>query len=421
MPKFVNAPGRFDRVPRLVAKDAARFTALEDVVAVAVTEVANSERAAALAVDGWTLHHHGGAGIGECAILTQDRHYPTIHASTVLQLTDGGGKARLKHPLYARAVVAETKSGHVQVVTNAHLPAHLEGLWALVPMSSRLRVKRLMKTGNPRVRMWLSAVAEWRKQVMDLAATYHADDVVVLADWNLNGHKKWVQQVAAKVWPGMATVVPSKADLGSRRAVGWALTSMKPHGTTTLKQASSDHKANVFELTHVNVEPVKAPPEKAPDPFAKCTYNGALMDNKTKVAIQTGERKLGYSLTILQGCYHPGVSQSAGTHDGGGVIDFAPYEHARKVRVFREMGWFIWHRLPIPGVWGEHIHGGIRNHGTLSPSAKAQQRDYDGHPPLDGLADHARDETWHPSPPVGFDYTAAWRALQKPAAKKAAK
>ena len=421
MPKYVNAPGRFDRKPRLVAKDAAHLAGLTGVVAVGFTEMANSERAAALVVDGWTLHHHGGVGVGECAILTKDAHFPTIHASTAVQLTDGGGRARLKHPLYARVVVAETQHGHVQVLTECHLPAHLEGLWAAVPMSSRLRVKRLMRSGSPRVRIWLAAVAEWRRQVHDLAAEYHADDIVVMGDWNLNGHRKWVRQVARRVWPGMGLAVPKGADLGARRAVGWVLTTMDAASVRTVVQASSDHKADVFDLSHVNAAPVKrTAPLTPPDPFERCTYNGALMDQKTKTFIQTLERDLGYSLTILQGCYNPGgVSASAGTHDGGGVVDLAPFDWQRKVHAARKRGGFYWHRLPIPGLWGEHIHGGIRNHGRLSPAAAAQQRDYDGNPPLDGLADHARDNTWHPDPPVGFDYAAAWKALQKPPAKKA--
>lgn len=415
MPKYVNAPGRFDTTPALVGKDVARWTDLPGAVVDMATEMANAKRAAALEVDGWTLHHHGGAGVGECAILTKDAQFSTVLHSGAIQIHPGGMRGRLKHPVFARVVIAETRAGHVQLLTNAHLPAHLEGLWAAVPMSSRLRVKRLLKTGNPRIRAWLAAVQSWRAQVHDLAAEYHVDDIVIGGDWNLDGHKKWVRDLVGKMWPGLAMVVPSRADLGRKRAVGWGLTTMKPADISTLKAASSDHKANVFDLAHVNVHPVKKPPEHAPDPFEKCTYNGALMDQKTKAFVQACEKALGYSLTILQGCYHPGVSQSAGTHDGGGVIDLAPFDWQNKVRTVRAKGAFGWHRTPIPGVWGEHIHFGIRNHGTLSPSAKAQQRDYDGDPPLDGLADHARDNTWHPSPPVGFDYTAAWRALQKPA------
>jgi len=421
MPKFVNAPGRFDKRPGLVADDTARLTAIDGVVVDMVTEMADPDRAAALEVDGFTVHHHGGPGIGECAILTKDAHFPTILADKALKLTEGGGKARLSKPLYARAVVAETKAGHVQVITNCHLPAHLEGIWAAIPMPDRLRVKRLMKGGNPRIRAWLEAVAEWRTQTTQLAAHHHADDIVVGGDWNVDVNKKWVRHLLEKVWPGLNIAEPAKGDLG-RRKIGFVLTSMKVEGAETLKQASSDHKANVFDLAHVNVRPVKKTPATPPPAFDHVTYNGALMDNKTMTFVQTMESHLGYSLTILQGCYNPGgVSQSAGTHDGGGVVDLAPFDHDRKVHVARMLGGFYWHRLPIPGVWGEHIHGGIRNHGTLSPSAKAQQRNYDGDPPTDGLADQAIDPTWHPDPPVGFDYAQAWHDLHKPAKKTTAK
>lgn len=139
--------------------------------------------------------------------------------------------------------------------------------------------------------------------------------------------------------------------------------------------------------------------------FEHVFYHGKLMDRKTMQFLQAMEAELGYELTILQGCYNPGgVSASGGTHDGGGVIDLAPNDHRRKVHVARKLGAFAWYRPTIPGVWNSHIHFGIRNHGRLSEAAQAQQRDYDGDPPRNGLADHAIDNLWHPNPPVTFEY-----------------
>lgn len=141
------------------------------------------------------------------------------------------------------------------------------------------------------------------------------------------------------------------------------------------------------------------------DAFEKVYFRGKLMDNKTKAFLEAMEERLGYELTVVQGCYNAGgVSASAGTHDGGGVVDLAAWDHERKVRVARELGAFAWFRPDLPGVWGEHIHLGIRNHGRLAPAAQAQQRDYDAKPPRNGLASHASDNTWHPSPPVEFKY-----------------
>lgn len=141
------------------------------------------------------------------------------------------------------------------------------------------------------------------------------------------------------------------------------------------------------------------------DAFDKVTYRGRLMDRKTQAFLKAMEDRLGYPLTVVQGCYNPGgVSASAGTHDGGGVVDLVSWDAKRKVRVARELGAFAWFRPDLPGVWGEHIHLGVRSHGRLSSAAKNQQADYDGSPARNGLASNAVDRTWHPDPPVTFKF-----------------
>lgn len=145
----------------------------------------------------------------------------------------------------------------------------------------------------------------------------------------------------------------------------------------------------------------------ATDAFDKVTFRGRLMDRKTMAFLQAMEKKLGYPLTVVQGCYNAGgVAASAGTHDGGGVVDLVSWDAKRKVKTARELGAFAWFRPDLPGVWGEHIHLGIRSHGRLSPSAKDQQTAYDGNPARNGLANNAIDRTWHPDPPVTFAYRA---------------
>ena len=143
------------------------------------------------------------------------------------------------------------------------------------------------------------------------------------------------------------------------------------------------------------------------DAFDKVTYRGRLMDRKTMAFLRAMEDKLGYPLTVIQGCYNGGaVSASAGTHDGGGVVDLVSWDAKRKVRAARELGAFAWFRPDLPGVWGEHIHLGVRSHGKLSSAAKAQQTAYDGDPARNGLASNAVDRTWHPDPAVTFRYQA---------------
>lgn len=141
------------------------------------------------------------------------------------------------------------------------------------------------------------------------------------------------------------------------------------------------------------------------DAFEKVTYRGRLMDRKTMAFCQAMEAALGYPLTIVQGCYNPGgVTASGGTHDGGGVFDLAAYDWQRKVKVAADLGGFPYHRTYIQGLWGEHVHIGIRDHGRLSQAAQAQQRDWDHHPPLDALVDHAVWRGYHPGKQITFQY-----------------
>ena len=130
----------------------------------------------------------------------------------------------------------------------------------------------------------------------------------------------------------------------------------------------------------------------------RCIYHGKLMDYETAAFIMAAEARLGYDLTIVQGCYNPGgVKASAGTHDGGGVFDLAPWDWQRKVRVCRELGAAAWHRTAIPGLWGEHIHVVIRNHPTLSLAAAQQQHYFDQKPRKNGLAGEAVDPDQYPT------------------------
>jgi hypothetical protein len=86
--------------------------------------------------------------------------------------------------------------------------------------------------------------------------------------------------------------------------------------------------------------------------------NGSEMvtNARTAAMLRRVEDRLGYQLTIAQGSYHVGVAASAGTHDGGGCVDLAPFDAANKVRACRLEGFAAWHRLAIPNVWPEHIH-----------------------------------------------------------------
>lgn len=134
-----------------------------------------------------------------------------------------------------------------------------------------------------------------------------------------------------------------------------------------------------------------------PLPYDITTHDGKRVDWLTKAALLAAEKRLGYKLTVAQGSYNAGrVAASAGTHDGGGVIDLVAFDHERKVRVLRSIGFAAWYRPELPGVWGPHIHAVLIGNARLSDSARRQVAAYrDGR---DGLANNNPDPTWRPNP-----------------------
>lgn len=130
-------------------------------------------------------------------------------------------------------------------------------------------------------------------------------------------------------------------------------------------------------------------------PYDKTTHGGKVVDVLTAQALLAVERILGYELTIVQGSYHKGVGASAGTHDGGGVVDLAPADWEKKVRALRKVGFAAWYRPARPGVWGAHIHAVLIGNRQLSPSAQGQVIDYRNK--RNGLADNGLDDfPYHP-------------------------
>lgn len=139
-------------------------------------------------------------------------------------------------------------------------------------------------------------------------------------------------------------------------------------------------------------------------PYDRTTYDGDTVDQLTRAALEATARRLGYDLTVIQGSYHPGVSTSAGTHDGGGVVDLDPWDAGDKVRELRRTGFAAWYRPAIAGLWGAHIHAVLIGNRKLSRAARAQVAEYlTG---FDGLAGNGRD----PGPRRFVDHRFQWRA-----------
>lgn len=110
--------------------------------------------------------------------------------------------------------------------------------------------------------------------------------------------------------------------------------------------------------------------------MAPQNFRGHRFDARSIRMIKAAEA-LGGALTITQGAYNRSVGASAGTHSGGGAADFSVRgltnaQINKRVAALRTVGWAAWHRLPLPGVWGAHIHAVAVGCPDLAPQAARQ-------------------------------------------------
>ena len=166
-----------------------------------------------------------------------------------------------------------------------------------------------------------------------------------------------------------------------QRSLGWSgLDANGLPGRTSLTSLG----AGRYTVTHVIT------------PGAKVTRDGATVDARTDAMLDEAERLLGRELRLDQGSYNPGGDPtSAGTHDGGGVVDVSvagmtAATRTKVARVLRRVGFAAWVRNPSQGDWPWHIHAAAINDTDLSSQAQHQTGDY--YLGLDGLADRAADD-----------------------------
>ena len=143
----------------------------------------------------------------------------------------------------------------------------------------------------------------------------------------------------------------------------------------------------------------------AVDPYEQIQYYNheygdhtpMLVTRRAFQALELLRVRLGYKdpLTMYQGCYHTGVSQSAQTHWGADVFDISAHEFERTAKIGAEIGIIVFHR---PFNWDgdggmEHCHILIKGSSDYNYQAAQQQADWDNH--IDGLAGH---DTRYPGP-----------------------
>lgn len=170
----------------------------------------------------------------------------------------------------------------------------------------------------------------------------------------------------------------------------------------TVKRKSDDPKPPATEepkppTTTTPVSQYLTAPEPAMD-MTRTTWSGKTINKRTAALLKLAESYSGKTITLTQGSYNAGgVAASAGTHDGGGVVDInvSAWDTATRkavVLALRKAGFAAWLRTPAEG-FAYHIHCNAIGDKEMSSSAKAQVRDYFVR--RNGLANHAADNTEH--------------------------
>ena len=131
-------------------------------------------------------------------------------------------------------------------------------------------------------------------------------------------------------------------------------------------------------------------------PGAKVSRDGFVVDSRTEAMLTEAERLLGRTLVLEQGSYNPGGDPtSAGTHDGGGVVDISVQGMTASTRTavakaLRQVGFAAWVRDPSQGDWPWHIHAAAISDTDLSSQAQHQVGDY--YLGMNGLANRGADD-----------------------------
>ncbi|PYC77254.1 peptidoglycan-binding protein [Streptomyces tateyamensis] len=131
-------------------------------------------------------------------------------------------------------------------------------------------------------------------------------------------------------------------------------------------------------------------------PGAKLQRDGYTINTRTQNMLTAAENILGFHLTLSQGSYNPGGDPtSAGTHDGGGVVDvnidgMSTTTRTDVARALRQVGFAAWVRNPSQGNWPWHIHAAAISDTDLSTQAQNQTGDY--YLGFNGLANHGADD-----------------------------
>lgn len=207
---------------------------------VTLTEVDSEKREKALRFDGWGVVTGDKTGRDDCGILWEESVWHILHKETfnVGEYMAGNIGAAL--------VILENKAtGHRVLFSVIHTPSSVEG-------NGRVEGGRRDE--------WYQSVRRWKKHCETVAKQFNTKRFVLVADWNLDLKRRWVQSVIRGIFGRRYRFVWNLRDLpvgGTHgpRLIDWTMmrgelrTARGPkiHRST----AASDHKGydEVIELT----------------------------------------------------------------------------------------------------------------------------------------------------------------------------
>lgn len=134
--------------------------------------------------------------------------------------------------------------------------------------------------------------------------------------------------------------------------------------------------------------------------YDRVTFRGVTINKRTRDMLLWAEQDCGIRLTLAQGSYNRGgVAASAGTHDGGGVVDIAGWGVSKKdrrkiLRSLKRAGFAAWFRSRSQG-FDPHFHACAFGDKDMAGGARAQLASFDRG--RDGLAyDRPDPNPWRP-------------------------
>lgn len=118
-----------------------------------------------------------------------------------------------------------------------------------------------------------------------------------------------------------------------------------------------------------------APASEPLHDYRRVVYGGKTVNVRTQVMLRRAQGFMNRAaeFRLTQGSYNRGVSASAGTHDGGGVVDIntSGLDVNSTLRALRKAGFAAWYRTPAEG-FSPHIHACAIGDREMAPGARNQ-------------------------------------------------